>query len=113
VIDSYRKICKLLAPFSSLASLSMALWTIMLFYCVAEVGFRSGLMWLAFLLVAISVKHRAGVPVTISPENASSGQLLRQIPLVGKIQSTEGSSARQALRGFAAGRRSALSKNRF
>jgi exopolysaccharide production protein ExoQ len=113
VIDSYRKICKQLAPFSSLASLSMALWTIMLFYCVAEAGFRSGLMWLAFLFVAISVKHRTQVPVTVWPENAGSGQLLRQIPIVGKIQSAGGSSARLTLPGFAAGRRSALSKNRF
>ncbi|MGB7750238.1 MAG: O-antigen ligase family protein [Candidatus Acidiferrales bacterium] len=85
VIDSYRKICKLLAPFSSLASLSMALWTIMLFYCVAEVGFRSGLMWLAFLLVAISVKHRDRVPVTVpTMQNVSAaGQFPRQAPSFG------------------------------
>jgi exopolysaccharide production protein ExoQ len=59
LIASYRTICRRLRPFSSLASLALALWTILLFYSVSEVGFRSGLMWLTFLLGAITVPKRA------------------------------------------------------
>jgi len=63
LIASYRNICRRLEPSSSLASLSLAVWTILLFYSVTEAGFRSGLMWVMFLLGAIAVpqfvEHRA------------------------------------------------------
>jgi exopolysaccharide production protein ExoQ len=55
LISSYRTICRRLEPFSSLGSLSLALWTILLFYSVTEAGFRSGLMWVVFLMGAIAV----------------------------------------------------------
>ena len=54
LISGYRNICKQLRSSLSLASLNLALWTIMLFYCVTEAGFRSGLMWDVFLLASIS-----------------------------------------------------------
>ncbi len=59
LIASYRTICRRLSPFSSLASLSLALWTVLLFYSVTEAGFRSGLMWVTFLLGAIAVPEHA------------------------------------------------------
>ena len=59
LIASYQTICRRLRPFSSLASLTMALWITMLFYSVTEAGFRSGLMWSAFLLGGIAVAWRA------------------------------------------------------
>jgi hypothetical protein len=59
LIASYRDICKKLKPFSSVASLALALWTIILFYSVTEAGFRSGLLWLTFLLGGIAVPGRA------------------------------------------------------
>jgi exopolysaccharide production protein ExoQ len=59
LIASYQTICKRLRPFSSLASFTLAIWITMLFYCVTEAGFRSGLMWLAFLLAGIAVPRRA------------------------------------------------------
>jgi exopolysaccharide production protein ExoQ len=59
LIASYRTICRRLSPFSSLASLSLALWTVVLFYSVTEAGFRSGLMWITFLLGAIAVPGHA------------------------------------------------------
>ena len=62
LIASYRTICRRLTPLSSLASLGLALWTILLFYNVTEAGFRSGLMWLTFLLGAIVVPKRAEAP---------------------------------------------------
>jgi hypothetical protein len=56
LITSYRTICKRLMPHSSFGALSLALWTVLLFYNVTEAAFKGGqLMWLAFLLGAISV----------------------------------------------------------
>ena len=59
LIASYRTICRELESFSSLASLSLAMWTVLLFYSVTEAGFRSGLMWLTFLAGAVVVPQRA------------------------------------------------------
>jgi exopolysaccharide production protein ExoQ len=85
VIAGYRTICKRFAPFSSFASLSLALWTVMLFYCVTEAGFRSGLMWLAFLLVAISLPVGDRLPAIVpTVDNVSAaGQFRRQAPSFG------------------------------
>jgi len=55
LISSYRTICRRLSPFSNLGSLSLALWTVLLFRNATEASFRSGLLWLTFLLVAIVV----------------------------------------------------------
>lgn len=59
LITSYRTICRRLRPLSSLASLTLALWTILLFYNVTEAAFKSQLMWVAFLLGAIVVPQCA------------------------------------------------------
>jgi exopolysaccharide production protein ExoQ len=59
VIASYRTICRRLTPFSSLASLNLALWTIMLFYNITEAAFKFHLMWVTFLLGTIVVPERA------------------------------------------------------
>lgn len=58
LIASYRTVCRRLRPFSSFASLTLALWITMLFYSVTEAGFRSGLMWLTFLLGGMAVPGR-------------------------------------------------------
>jgi len=57
LIGSYWNICKKTRPLS-LTSLGLALWMIMLFYNVTEAAFKSHLMWLIFLLVALSVPGR-------------------------------------------------------
>jgi len=59
LIASYRAICTRFKRFSSFGSLSLATWTILLFYSITEAGFRSGLMWLTFLLVVVAVPQRA------------------------------------------------------
>ena len=59
LIASYRKICKQLTSSPALGSLNLAFWTIMLFYNMTEAGFRSGLMWITFLLGAMSSPARA------------------------------------------------------
>jgi len=55
VVAVYRNICKGLKPFSSVTSLSLAIWTAFVFHNTSEVDFRSGLMWLIFVLAALAV----------------------------------------------------------
>jgi exopolysaccharide production protein ExoQ len=73
LIATYRNICRRLKPFSSLASLSLALWTILLFYSVTEAGFRSGLMWVVFLMGAITVPGLARDRVSAVSASDSAG----------------------------------------
>jgi exopolysaccharide production protein ExoQ len=85
LIASYRNICRKLERFSAFGSLSLALWTILLFYSVTEAGFRSGLMWLTFLLGAIVVPVRqsdkALVLDTSVFDSAGSKEMLSDVPL--------------------------------
>lgn len=55
LIASYRTICKRLKPFTSLGSLCLALWTMLLFYNVTEQAFEGGLFYVTFLLAAITI----------------------------------------------------------
>ena len=81
LITSYRTICQRLRPFSSFASLSLAIWTIMLFYSVTEVGFRSGLMWLVFLLVGTTVPVHAESRLTSTTmERRNNPEKARSLP---------------------------------
>jgi O-antigen ligase len=59
LLASYRNICRQLTTSASLASFYLALWAVMLFYSVTEAGFRSGLIWLVFLLGGMAVPYRA------------------------------------------------------
>jgi exopolysaccharide production protein ExoQ len=59
LISGYRNICRRLKSSPSLASLNLALWTIMLFYCVTEAGFRSGYMWTILLLATLALPRLA------------------------------------------------------
>jgi exopolysaccharide production protein ExoQ len=51
----YLNICKRFKPFSSIASLALAIWTAFVFHNCTEADFRSGLIWLIFLLAALAV----------------------------------------------------------
>ena len=59
LVGSYRTICRRVGALSSLGSLSLALWTVLLFYNVTESAFRGHLMWVAFLLGVIALPGRA------------------------------------------------------
>jgi exopolysaccharide production protein ExoQ len=63
VIASFHTVSSRLRPFSNLASLTLALWIVMLFYSVTEAGFRAGPMWSAFLLGGIDLPRRAAARV--------------------------------------------------
>jgi exopolysaccharide production protein ExoQ len=64
LISSYRSICKRLDTFSSLGSLSLALWTILPFYNVTEAAFKGQLIFVTFLLGAIIVPNSRRVSST-------------------------------------------------
>ena len=63
LIASYRTICRRLEPLSSLGSLSLVVWTVLVFYNVTEAAFQGGLLWLTLLLGAISLAEPAGEQV--------------------------------------------------
>jgi O-antigen ligase len=59
VFAGYRNICRRLKPFSSFASFTLAFWTVFLLHNFTEADFRSGLMWLVFVLGALALPERA------------------------------------------------------
>ena len=60
LLAGYRTIWKRMTSSSALATLSLAIWTILLFYNMTEAAFKSGLLWIALLFGAIEVPARAG-----------------------------------------------------
>jgi hypothetical protein len=80
---AYRNICKRLTPFSSLASLSLALWSIMLFYNITEAAFKYHLMWVIFLLVGLAVPERVEerLRAVTAPRNANDSPRFPRLSL--------------------------------
>jgi exopolysaccharide production protein ExoQ len=58
LVSGFRRAARRLRVSSSIAPFSLAFWLVMVFYCVTEAGFRSGLMWSVFLLGTIYVPER-------------------------------------------------------
>jgi len=59
LIAAYRNVCKReLASKGSVTSLTLGLWTVVLFYNLSEAAFKHGLLWLALLLGAIALPER-------------------------------------------------------
>ena len=77
LVASYRTICRRVGTLSSLGSLSLALWTVLLFYNVTESAFRGHLMWVAFVLGVIVVP---GLTRRTRNEGASEQRLSRPVP---------------------------------
>jgi O-antigen ligase len=71
LIASYRTICRRLTPFSSFASLTLALWTILPFYNVTEAAFKGQLIFVVFLLGAIVVPRAPRVRGVSAAEGSS------------------------------------------
>jgi exopolysaccharide production protein ExoQ len=59
LIATYRKICERLKPLTPLGSLSLGLWTLLLFYNITEASFEVNLLLVVFLLTAIPVAGHA------------------------------------------------------
>jgi exopolysaccharide production protein ExoQ len=81
----YRNVCKKLRPFSNTGSFALAIWTAFAFHNSTEADFRTGLMWLVFVLAALTVSgvgrekvsevpalHRARVPERVPSRIAFS-----------------------------------------
>lgn len=67
LISGFRRAIRMLKANPSLGSLLVAFWLVMVFYCVTEAGFRSGLMWSVFLLGSLSVPQRLARTVKRKP----------------------------------------------
>jgi exopolysaccharide production protein ExoQ len=83
LIASYRTICKRITSSSALASLSLAIWTILLFYNVTEAAFKGGLLWLTLLLGTFAIPERAEdrVRSVAAFDNAGAAERLPGLPL--------------------------------
>ncbi len=62
LIGAFIVICRRFRLAPGIASLSLAIWTVMLFFTITEASFRSGMMWLVFLMIGLDVRRRAEVP---------------------------------------------------
>jgi exopolysaccharide production protein ExoQ len=88
LMASYRTICRRLTPFSSLASFTLAIWAVMLFYSVTEAGFRSGLMWIMFLLGGVAVPERASDNALVFDVSAFDNARAQETPSSGPLEVT-------------------------
>jgi O-antigen ligase len=81
LIAAYRNIWRRLKPFSILGSLTLAVWTILLFYNITEAAFEGGLLWMTLLLGAISLPQHAmhRVPSVAAFEGTEASE---QLPVV-------------------------------
>ncbi len=84
VVAVYRNICKKLKSSSSLASLALAIWIVFLFHNCTEADFRSGMMWVAFVLAALAVSEIEGEEVS---ETAVSGNAEAAEELIASLRS--------------------------
>ena len=83
LLGSFRTICKRFTSSPALASLSLSVWTIVLFYNVTEAGFRGGLLWLMLLLGAVSIPEPAERRVAVAAAfgNVRIPEQLRGVPV--------------------------------
>ena len=59
LVVAYRNICKKdLTEKENFTSLNLAMWSVVLFYNITEASFKHGVIWLALLLGAISLRER-------------------------------------------------------
>jgi exopolysaccharide production protein ExoQ len=73
LICSYRNISRELDEGSTLAPLSMAFWTVALFYNMTEAAFKIHLMWLALLLAALAIPARADEQMVTAASFGNAG----------------------------------------
>lgn len=55
---TFRTVCRRLTPFTTLGSLSLAIWTIFFFYNMTESAIKGHYMWVTFLLVLTRIPSR-------------------------------------------------------
>jgi O-antigen ligase len=92
VASAYKNIRKSFKPFSSIASLILAIWTAFLFHNTSEADFRSGTMWFVFALGALAVSGTARANVSETAELANA-QTTDQIPALFRNDEPGGAAA--------------------
>lgn len=81
LVASYRTVCRRLTPRSSLGSLTLAVWTILLFYNVTEASLGGGVLWLTLLLGALAVPERAARGQTVDVTAFDSAETPQGFPV--------------------------------
>ena len=83
LIASYRTICRRLEPLSKVGSLSLAVWTVLVFYNVTEAAFQGGLLWMMLLsgVLVVSGRSESRVHNVAAFQNARSAEPLSSFPL--------------------------------
>lgn len=107
LVTSYRRIWRGLSDSAGLASLGVAVCTIMLFYNMTEAAFRGGLLLEAFFLLAISLPATAKEEVhgSVLDETGGSINRFRRFSVERQTEIAENHPARRvASRPFAPGR---------
>jgi exopolysaccharide production protein ExoQ len=74
LISSYLSMCRRFETFSSLGSLSLALWAVLPFYNVTEAAFKGHFIFITFLLGAIVVPRAPSVRGVSSADKSSFGK---------------------------------------
>jgi hypothetical protein len=79
LVASYRNICRMFPPLSSLASLALATWAVLVFYNMTEAAFLGGLLWMMLLMGAVPLADRAASRVrnVTAFNSADTAALLR------------------------------------
>ena len=88
LMASYRAICKKFDSSYSLAPLTLAMWTIILFYNMTESAFKGGLLWLTLLLGALVIPERAEDHVrgAVIGKNVSAAKRFSRSPVGAALQ---------------------------
>jgi O-antigen ligase len=80
LIGCYRTICRRTKPFNDVASFSLALWTIVLFYNMTEsAAFRGQLLWDIFLLTAIVIPQARLARRSFTSEEQSAHDIYKPL----------------------------------
>jgi len=90
----YRNICKKLRPFSSIGSLTLAIWTVFVFHNSTEADFRCGMMWLVFVLAALAVSgvERETIGETAPLHHSHASERFPSRMAFGPLRYTRGNS---------------------
>jgi O-antigen ligase len=77
---TYRTIWKRFTASYTFASLTLAVWTVLLFYNVTEAAFKGSLLWPILLLGAMVVPERVGDPVRGRTDIGKNVRSAKRIP---------------------------------
>ena len=80
LVAGYRTICKKLSSSPILALISVAVWTVLLYYNVTEAAFKGGLLWMLLLVGVITIPERAedrGSTVAVAKKTGAKNHLAR------------------------------------